>query len=255
MAKSVFLIHDILDKPFARQLAIDFSLAGATVWLDEAEIGEIHGSMVSKIQENALRDVYLTVILSPNLVKSDWLQHEIETLLNREGAEFAIKVLTLLYKDCVIPDYLADKLREDVRNPENYTSMLPRIIDSLELCSDGKGADLPATLAGKWQGSWRWCGRHRDADLFLSASPTIPSRMIIRYMKSGILTIVQQELDVRISGNEVKLIGTTYRLLERGISLGWNLDTFNLYMGPSGMTLEGINTDKKGSKSPVLFKR
>jgi hypothetical protein len=79
--------------------------------------------------------------------------------------------------------------------------------------------------------------------------------MIIRYMKSGILTIVEQELKVQVSGNTVKLIGTGYRMLERGISLGWNLDTFNLSLGASGMTLEGINTDKRGMQSPVIFKR
>ena len=91
--------------------------------------------------------------------------------------------------------------------------------------------------------------------MFLSASPNIPSKMVIRYLKSGVLTIVEQKLDVRISGNSVKLIGTGYRLIERGISMGWNLDTFNLSMGASGGTLEGINTDKRGAQSPVLFKR
>lgn len=79
--------------------------------------------------------------------------------------------------------------------------------------------------------------------------------MIIRYLKSGVLTIVEQELDVLFSGNGVKLLGTRYRLLERGISLGWNLDRFNLSIGESGKTLEGIFTDKKGIQSSLLFKR
>ena len=35
MAQSVFLIYDVLEKPFARQLAIVLSLAGANVWLEE----------------------------------------------------------------------------------------------------------------------------------------------------------------------------------------------------------------------------
>ena len=116
-------------------------------------------------------------------------------------------------------------------------------------------ARLSGRLCGDVAGSMEWCGRQRNADMFLSASPAIPSKMIIRYLKSGILTIVDQELDVSISGNAVKLIGTGYRLIERGISLGWNLDTFNLSMGESGITLEGINTDKRGMQSPVLFKR
>jgi hypothetical protein len=79
--------------------------------------------------------------------------------------------------------------------------------------------------------------------------------MIVQYQKSGVLTIVEQALDVQISGNAVILTGTGYRLLERGISLGWNLDTFNLTLDESGKKLEGINTDKKGEQFPILFIR
>jgi len=91
--------------------------------------------------------------------------------------------------------------------------------------------------------------------MFLSSSPPLPSKMLIRYLKSGILTIVEMFLDVRISGNAVKLIGRNYRLLERGISLGWNPDTLNLTIDETGTTLKGIKVDKRGTQSPVLFKR
>ena len=255
MAQSVFLVHDIIEKPFARQLAIDLSLAGATVWLDEAETEGIQDFLVGKIDKEIQGDVCLAVILSPNLVRSDWVLREIEIGQNQRVDGLSVKLLPLLYKDCTIPAFMVDMLCADFRNPANYTSMLSKVIDRLELGSDGKGPVLPPLLAGTWQGSWIWCGRQRDADMFLSASPIIPSRMIIRYMKSGILTIVEQELKVQVSGNTVKLIGTGYRLLERGIALGWNLDTFNLSLGASGMTLEGISTDKRGTKFPVLFKR
>lgn len=255
MAQSVFLIHDEIEKPFARQLAIDLSLAGATVWLDEAETGQIQNSLESNIDRKIQSDIYLAVILTPNSVKSDWVRHEIENALNRREAEFVIKVLPLLYKDCAIPPFMTDNLFADFRDPANYTVMLRKVIDGLGHGGNGNGSVVPASLSGIWQGSWSWCGRQRDADMFLSASPAIPSKMIIRYLKSGILTIVDQQLDVRISGNAVKLIGTSYRLIECGISVGWNLDTFNLTMGKTGTTLEGINTDKRGAQFPVLFKR
>jgi hypothetical protein len=255
MAQSVFLVHDILEKPFARQLAIDLSLAGATVWLDEAETGGIQDFLIGKIDKEIRGDVYLAVILSPSSVKSDWVLREIEIAQNQRADGLIIKVLPLIYKDCTIPAFMAENICADFRNPANYTSMLTKLIGLLELGSDDRGSVLPASLAGTWQGSWIWCGRQRDADMFLSASPIIPSRMIIRYMKSGILTIVEQVLKVQVSGNAVKLIGTGYRLLERGIALGWKLDTFNLSLDASGMTLEGINTDKRGTRSPVLFTR
>jgi hypothetical protein len=255
MAQSVFLIHDELEKPFARQLAIDLSLAGATVWLDEAEAGGLQNSLGSNIDRKIQGDIYLAVILTPNSVRSDWVRHEVEIALNRQEDGFVIKVLPLLYKDCAIPAFMTDNLFADFRDPANYSIMLRKVIDGLCHGGYGNGSVVPASLAGMWQGEWIWCGRQRDANMFLSASPAIPSKMIIRYLKSGILTIVEQQLDVRISGNAVKLIGASYRLIERGISVGWNLDTFNLTMGKTGTTLEGINTDKRGAQSPVLFKR
>ena len=150
---------------------------------------------------------------------------------------------------------MADKICADFRDPEAYPNMLRGLLDRLKLGRPGKESVLPASIAGIWQGSWTWCGRQRYAHMYLSASPVVPSKMIIQYLKSSILTIVEQTIDVRISGNAVQLTGTGYRLLERGISLGWNLDTFNFTLDESGKTLEGINTDKKGVQSPVLFKR
>ena len=175
--------------------------------------------------------------------------------MNREVAGLNITVLPLLYKNCVIPAFMADKICADFRDPANYPSMLRRVFDRLELGRARKESVLPVSLAGIWQGSWNWCGRQRNAHMYLSASPAVPSKIVIQYLKSGILTIVEQTLEVEVSGNAVKLIGTGYRLLERGISLGWKLDTFNLSLGASGKTLDGINTDKKGMQSTVLFKR
>lgn len=255
MTQSVFLIHDALEKPFARRLAIDLSLAGATVWLDEAETGVTQDSLIGNIDREMLGDVCLAILLSPNSVKSDRVRHEVEIALNRRMDGLTINALPLLYKDCAIPTFMAGMPFADFRNSENYTRMLRWIIVRLKLDRNVKGPALPDSFAGIWQGSWTWCGRQRDADMFLSASPIFPSKMIIRYLKSGILSIVEQDLDVRISGNAAKLTGTGYRMIERGISLGWNLDTFNLSMGASGTTLEGINTDKKGAQSPMVFKR
>jgi hypothetical protein len=255
MSLSIFLIHDVLDKPFARQLAIDLSLAGATVLLDEAQIGGEHDSLIRYNVKTVLGDVCLAVILSSNSVRSDWVQHEVESLLNQQSVGSNIKVMPLMYQNCAIPSFMADKICADFRDPVNYPSMLCRVIDCLKLGSADKEPVLPACITGIWQGSWIWSGRQRNAHMYLSSSPAISSKMIIQYLKSGILTIIEQALDVRLSGNAIKLNGTSYRLLERGISLGWNLDTFNLSLDASGKTLEGIYIDKKGVQSPLLFKR
>lgn len=255
MGRSVFLIHDVHEKPIARQLAIDLSVAGAAVWLDEGEIGEAQDSLIRMIEKVAPGEVHLLVILSPDSAGSDWIRHEAELLMNRQAAGPALKLMPLLYRDCDMPAFMADMWHADLRNPADYPVMLQRIIDRLELAGNGRTPALPAALSGTWQGAWTWCGRQRDADLFLSASPSLPSRMVIRYLKSGILSIVWQELDVQISGNAVNLIGTAYRMIERGISTGWNLDTFKLTVNESGSALEGVNTDKRGLQAPVVFVR
>ncbi|MBI5590535.1 MAG: toll/interleukin-1 receptor domain-containing protein [Deltaproteobacteria bacterium] len=254
MTKSVFLIHDVKAKPFARQLAIDLSLAGATVWLDEAEIGGVD-SLISKFDEEKLVDVYLAILLTPDSVNSDWLQREVGIAQNQDVSGIRIRLLPLLYSDCAIPAFMAKKLCADFRNPVNYSSMLRRVINRLDLGGDGEATVMPAKLAGLWRGAWNWCGRPRNADMFLSSYQTLPSKMVIRYLKSGILTIVEQILDVRISGNSVKLVGRSYRLLERGIALGWNPDTLNLTFDEAETTLRGTKMDKRGTQSPVLFKR
>lgn len=143
----------MLDKPFARQLAIALSLAGATVWLDEAETRHIRNTPTGNIDKEILGDIYLAVILSPNSVGSDCVQREIEIVLNKGVAGLTITVLPLLYKDCAIPVFMADKIFADFQDPANYSNMLRRVFDRLKLGRVGKESALPASIAGMWQGS------------------------------------------------------------------------------------------------------
>ena len=161
MAKSVFLIHDVLVKPFARQLAIDLSLAGATVWLDEAEIGAVD-SLTSKIDEENLGDVYLAIIINAKFGPSDWVQREIEIALNQEIAGIRIKLLPLLYSDCTIPAFMANKLCADFRNPAITATCSVRSSTVWIWPAMEKGLSCRPHLAGMWQGSWIWCGRQRE---------------------------------------------------------------------------------------------
>lgn len=255
MAQTVFLIHDVKDKPFARQLAVSLSLAGATVWLDEGEIGDTQNSLVEDVFKSVADHVYLAVIMSPHSSGSDSLKHKLAFLLKQQTSGFTITVLPMLIKDCVIPAFMAGKRMADFRNPDGFSIMLKKVIAFLGLEQGENGPLLPPEFSGIWQGDWVWCGRQRHAEMNLSAWPQVPSRMIIRYQKSGVLSLVEQELDVEQAGNGVKVIGTRYRLIERGISSGWILDSFSLAMGTSKSTLEGVFKDKKGIQSPLLFEK
>jgi signal transduction histidine kinase len=129
---SVFLSHNFEDKTFARKLATDLRLAGARVWLDEAEI-KLGDSLIDKISEGINETEYLAVVLSPHSVQSSWVRRELDIALNREIAGRKITVLPLLYQECDIPAFLRGKLYADFREGKNYTRALNLIKERLGL--------------------------------------------------------------------------------------------------------------------------
>lgn len=89
------------------------------MWIDEAEM-LVGDSLVKKL-EKAIREMeFLGVLLSPNSVKSEWVQREVEIALNQEIKGKRVKVLPILYKDCGVPDFLSAKVWVDFRRPRSY---------------------------------------------------------------------------------------------------------------------------------------
>jgi TIR domain len=129
--KGIFLSHSSRDNPFARKLADDLRAAGLTVWVDEAEI-QIGDSLIAKL-ESGIEDMeYLAVVLSPDSVSSEWVKREVAMALTDEIGSRRVKVLPLLYRDCLLPGFLRDKKYADFRKPQSTN---PLSIDSLR-CSE-----------------------------------------------------------------------------------------------------------------------
>ena len=129
---SVFLSHTASDKGFARRLAGDLLVAGARVWIDEAEIA-IGDSLILRISEGIYRMDYLAIILSPGSVRSEWVQRELDVALNREIQGRKVKVLPLLLEKCEIPAFLIGKKYADFTDPERYVVSLNEVIERLGL--------------------------------------------------------------------------------------------------------------------------
>ena len=110
----VFLSHSSQDKPFVRMLADELETGGEIkVWLDEREIG--YGeNIVLKIEEGLDANVVL-LILSPDSVDSKWVKEEWTAAyweqVNSQHTRFA----GLLYRDCQLPRFLANKNYFDLR--------------------------------------------------------------------------------------------------------------------------------------------
>lgn len=258
MKKTIFLVHTASDRKFARNLAIDLSLAGATVWLDEAEI-KPGFSLVRTIIDRMEPSLCLAIVLSPDLIEYPHILHEIGQIYINGVPGKRLQMLLLYAADCKIPSFMREKVIMDFRNQTAYAGMIQRMTVSLKLDTPNSEQNLEQVpenaLVGIWRGAWKWCGRLREAIMRIPLPSEQPSRMIIRYTKSGVITIIDEIMDVDVSGSDIKLMGVSYRFLEQGIALGWNLDIFHLTMDASRTTLKGTQTDKNGDMQPVLFKR
>lgn len=94
--KQIFLCHASEDKAaIARPLFEQFTLAGISCWLDEAEIlwGD---SITAKVNEGFQNSRYVVVVLTPNFLKKNWPKAELFKALNKEISSGATVVLPLI---------------------------------------------------------------------------------------------------------------------------------------------------------------
>jgi TIR domain len=127
---SIFLSHNSHDKPFVRRLAMALQAKGVRVWVDEAEI-KVGDSLLDKIQSAIDETDYLAVVLSPNSVKSSWVNQELKQALNHELKSKAVKVLPILLADCEVPGFLRDKKYADFRSESDFSASVSELLKRL----------------------------------------------------------------------------------------------------------------------------
>jgi hypothetical protein len=130
MSVSIFLSHNSADKPFARRLALALDAQGIRYWLDEAEI-KVGESLIEKIRDGIDGVEYVAVILSPDSVKSVWVQREVDVAMNQEIRGRRIKVLPLMYRECEPPGFLLGKKYADFTTETKYESALEDLVQSV----------------------------------------------------------------------------------------------------------------------------
>lgn len=118
-----------------------------------------------------------------------------------------------------------------------------------------KPSELEEWIIGKWQGKWNWRGRQRVAELIVPATFDDEVSINIKYTKSGIQTEVEQTLLIKINNNNVELVGSGYRFIEKGNAIGYHLDRFNLIYSEKENILTGYKVDKREIKTPTDFKK
>ena len=127
---TVFISHNVNDKPFARRLANDLKNHGIEVWIDEAEI-KLGDSLIDKISE-AINEVdYVAVLLSKYSVSSEWVKREVNVALTHEISGKNVKILPLLLEKCEIPIFLKDRLYADFTAENKYPKGLDLILERI----------------------------------------------------------------------------------------------------------------------------
>ena len=150
---NIFLSHTSIDKPFVEKLARDLKRLGINVWFDKWEIA-VGESITWKIEEGIQANEFLGVILSPEALLSEWVKSEISAAWVKQIKLKKIGLLPILYRNCEIPLFLADRKYADFR--KNYN-------DGLEALAGIFGIKDTAVLsidnwrifANKRKGDWK----------------------------------------------------------------------------------------------------
>jgi len=155
MTSSVFLSHNSVDKPFVRRLATDLDIQGIRCWLDEAEI-KVGESLVEKIREGIDATTYVIVVLSPDSIKSPWVQREVDVAINQEIFGRKVKILPLLYRVCELPGFLLGKKYADFTDELRYDESLRDLVKSIGVVyrENVFGRDIVKNLGSAVEGAW-----------------------------------------------------------------------------------------------------
>jgi hypothetical protein len=236
-------------------------------------------SIVQDIWKSVRRARVVVAELSgrnPNVMYEVGLAHALGKpiiLLTRsqEDVPFDLKSLRYIYYDTENPDWGSD-LRD------NLTGALAKVLESATMAAhlaDIKvETHLPAapahalvrsapelsaiSLAGIWRTSWISFKQEREhvATLIVPEGhgTEFTASLTVAYEKEGEQTVVEETLKGYLSGRILSLTAVNYTYVQRGRSVGYNLDKFDLFVSPSDEVLEGKATLKFGERE-VQFKK
>lgn len=190
---------------------------------------------------------------------------------NQEDVPFDLKSLRYVYYDTDNPEWGTDLRTELIRS-------LGRVLESPSLSGHLNEVKvettLPATpakalqsnvetvgpieLAGAWRASWISVKKEREhmATLVIPAGhgSDFTASLTVAYWKDSEQTVVEETVKAFLAGSKVSLTGVNYTYVQRGSSIGYSLDKFDLVASPEVDSLEGTVTLKHGVR-PIKFTR
>jgi len=125
-----FISYSHKDRPFARQLQKYLEAEGITVCIDDKDfnVGE---SIPEKIGNAINTSDFVIPILSATSVKSSWVLIELKLAITKEVEQQKVSVLPVKIQDCVVPNFLKDKIYSDFTDPKDFHTPFRRLLISI----------------------------------------------------------------------------------------------------------------------------
>jgi len=110
--KRVFLSYSRRDLVFVEKFAEDLQKAGYAVWYDLTDL-EGGDRWAREIQDGIRTSDIFVIVISPDSVKSEWVEREFLFASNR-----MMKIVPVLYRMCELPLWLLNlrSFRKDTKN-------------------------------------------------------------------------------------------------------------------------------------------
>ncbi|HSS19499.1 MAG TPA: hypothetical protein VLL54_05445 [Pyrinomonadaceae bacterium] len=238
-----------------------------------------HQSIVQDIWKSVRQARIVVAELSgrnPNVMYEIGMAHAIGkpiVLLTREQEDvpFDLRALRYIYYDPNNPFWGQDLRLE-------LTKVIRKVLDTPSLAGNLNGitvtVDLPQTpegrlpqeaariidrdFSGTWIATWLSIKKQREHRAFLTIPPQQPrdlmASMTVSYVREGQPTVVEETLTGRAKGRQLSLTGVTYTYLERGSSISYSLDSFDLEISEDGKAMIGNAVLRHGLRH-VVFTR
>ena len=134
----VFISYSRKDIEFVQRLANDLKAAGFEVWYDLSGL-EAGTQWGKEIQKAIHESQYFLVALSPNSVKSDWVEREF-----LYASDQGLKIIPLLYEPCKLPMWSLHLQFIDMQE-KNYTRHYPQLLKIMGVSPEGQAENPIAT--------------------------------------------------------------------------------------------------------------
>lgn len=251
----IFISYASENLEFAEKLYLQLrAIPNIEPWFDKESL--LPGEQWKLAIKKAIRDSdYFIILLSKNsTTKKGFVQKELREAFDvlDEFTESNIFLLPIRIEDCEI-HFEKLKAIQYIDFFPTWSNGIKKVLKVIN--PDIHKTIIPQWLVGKWEGQWFWREKKREAELVIGNEITNQSYMTIKYHKKGVLSVVEQKVEVILDGDNITLIGTDSKFIKRGNAKRWFEDVFQLKIDDNRRYINGFKIDRRNHSVDVKFNK